>query len=104
MVFPELPSWPPSTAEALWALFFSPAPAWGPRDHAIIAGYAGVAQSVEQLIRNEKVGCSIHLSGTNPKDKAASKMLAAFVFRGMWPLCSQIWRAAEFLQFSAVRR
>jgi hypothetical protein len=25
---------------------------------------AGVAQSVEQLIRNEKVGCSIHLSGT----------------------------------------
>ena len=26
---------------------------------------AGVAQSVEQLIRNEKVGCSIHLSGTN---------------------------------------
>jgi hypothetical protein len=24
---------------------------------------AGVAQSVEQLIRNEKVGCSIHLSG-----------------------------------------
>ena len=28
-------------------------------------GSAGVAQSVEQLIRNEKVGCSIHLSGTN---------------------------------------
>jgi hypothetical protein len=27
--------------------------------------FAGVAQSVEQLIRNEKVGCSIHLSGTN---------------------------------------
>ena len=27
-------------------------------------GSAGVAQSVEQLIRNEKVGCSIHLSGT----------------------------------------
>ena len=27
-------------------------------------GYAGVAQSVEQLIRNEKVGCSIHLTGT----------------------------------------
>ena len=26
---------------------------------------AGVAQLVEQLIRNEKVGCSIHLSGTN---------------------------------------
>jgi len=36
---------------------------------AIIEGcnseFAGVAQSVEQLIRNEKVGCSIHLSGTN---------------------------------------
>ena len=28
---------------------------------------AGVAQSVEQLIRNEKVGCSIHLSGTKSK-------------------------------------
>jgi hypothetical protein len=41
---------------------------------------AGVAQSVEQLIRNEKVGCSIHLSGTNPKGKAAGEMLAAFVF------------------------
>jgi hypothetical protein len=25
---------------------------------------AGVAQSVEQLIRNEKVACSIHVSGT----------------------------------------
>ena len=34
-------------------------------------GSAGVAQSVEQLIRNEKVGCSIHLSGTN-KDKGSS--------------------------------
>ncbi len=34
--------------------------------HVIIEGLAGVAQSVEQLIRNEKVGCSIHLSGTNP--------------------------------------
>ena len=39
-------------------------------ERAIIEGdkKAGVAQSVEQLIRNEKVGCSIHLSGTN-KDK-----------------------------------
>ena len=27
--------------------------------------FAGVAQLVEQLIRNEKVGCSIHLSGTS---------------------------------------
>lgn len=26
--------------------------------------FAGVAQSVEQLIRNEKVACSIHVSGT----------------------------------------
>ena len=31
----------------------------------ILSLEAGVAQSVEQLIRNEKVGCSIHLSGTN---------------------------------------
>ena len=28
-------------------------------------GFAGVAQLVEQLIRNEKVACSIHVSGTN---------------------------------------
>ncbi len=28
---------------------------------------AGVAQSVEQLIRNEKVGCSIHLSAHHSK-------------------------------------
>ena len=35
---------------------------------------AGVAQSVEQLIRNEKVGCSIHLSGTNKiKESPLSK-------------------------------
>ena len=35
---------------------------------------AGVAQSVEQLIRNEKVGCSIHLSGTNEiKESPLSK-------------------------------
>ncbi len=40
----------------------------GPSTHDIIESLAGVAQSVEQLIRNEKVGCSIHLSGTN-KDK-----------------------------------
>jgi hypothetical protein len=33
-------------------------------ESAIVEGLAGVAQSVEQLIRNEKVGCSIHLSGT----------------------------------------
>jgi len=68
------------------ALFFRPARAGTPRVNAIIAGYAknaGVAQSVEQLIRNEKVGCSIHLSGTNPIGKAASKMLAAFVFWGL---------------------
>jgi hypothetical protein len=35
---------------------------------------AGVAQSVEQLIRNEKVACSIHVSGTNSiKDLASQK-------------------------------
>ena len=33
--------------------------------NAKLTNVAGVAQSVEQLIRNEKVGCSIHLSGTN---------------------------------------
>ncbi len=36
----------------------------GSTEHDFV-GSAGVAQSVEQLIRNEKVGCSIHLSGTN---------------------------------------
>lgn len=30
---------------------------------------AGVAQSVEQLIRNEKVACSIHVTGTIPFNK-----------------------------------
>ena len=35
-------------------------------------GSAGVAQSVEQLIRNEKVGCSIHLSGTKYLTKSTS--------------------------------
>jgi hypothetical protein len=39
---------------------------------AKISGFAGVAQSVEQLIRNEKVGCSIHLSGTTLKPRTLS--------------------------------
>ena len=34
-------------------------------------GSAGVAQSVEQLIRNEKVGGSIPLSGTNTAKESA---------------------------------
>ena len=47
---------------------------------AIILGVAGVAQSVEQLIRNEKVGCSIHLSGTNKnKDLAQPNPLGFFL-------------------------
>jgi hypothetical protein len=37
-----------------------------------MSGFAGVAQSVEQLIRNEKVGCSIHLSGTTLKSQLLS--------------------------------
>ena len=42
---------------------------------------AGVAQSVEQLIRNEKVGCSIHLSGTNEINNLASlHKSGAFLF------------------------
>jgi hypothetical protein len=39
---------------------------------------AGVAQSVEQLIRNEKVGCSIHLSGTNQNNKKANLTRVGF--------------------------
>ena len=34
--------------------------------------YAGIAQSVEQLIRNEKVGGSIPLSGTNINQSSTS--------------------------------
>ena len=34
------------------------------RPKVIIESFAGIAQSVEQLIRNEKVGGSIPLSGT----------------------------------------
>ena len=47
-------------------------------ERAIIARLAGVAQSVEQLIRNEKVGCSIHLSGTNTAKKSATQKVADF--------------------------
>jgi hypothetical protein len=42
-------------------------------------GLAGVAQSVEQLIRNEKVGCSIHLSGTNENKKPDGLRHQAFL-------------------------
>jgi hypothetical protein len=38
--------------------------------NAVLWVAAGVAQSVEQLIRNEKVGCSIHLSGTKNPTKS----------------------------------
>jgi CrcB protein len=44
---------------------------------------AGVAQSVEQLIRNEKVGCSIHLSGTRKTKKPPQSQAAgAFFLQG----------------------
>lgn len=48
---------------------------------------AGVAQSVEQLIRNEKVGCSNHLSGTNTdKDLLLSKtQQTLFIFQDVRP-------------------
>ena len=51
-------------------------------EHAIIVGVAGVAQSVEQLIRNEKVGCSIHLSGTTQIRKPAVFRTAGFFVSG----------------------
>ena len=41
---------------------------------------AGVAQSVEQLIRNEKVGCSIHLSGTTQIKKSPAVQKTAGLF------------------------
>jgi hypothetical protein len=44
--------------------------------------FAGVAQSVEQLIRNEKVGCSIHLSGTNKNNNLASVTSRGFFVFG----------------------
>ncbi len=44
---------------------------------------AGVAQSVEQLIRNEKVGCSIHLSGTNKINNLANLSRVGFFVFGV---------------------
>jgi hypothetical protein len=46
------------------------------------ARVAGVAQSVEQLIRNEKVGCSIHLTGTNKIKDLVSKPSPFFISAG----------------------
>jgi hypothetical protein len=40
--------------------------------------FAGVAQSVEQLIRNEKVGCSIHLSGTKQQKPTPTGLAFCF--------------------------
>jgi hypothetical protein len=40
--------------------------------------FAGVAQSVEQLIRNEKVGCSIHLSGTKQQKPTPAGLAFCF--------------------------
>src|SRR5690606_41997443 len=47
---------------------------------AIIADFAGVAQLVEQLIRNEKVGGSTPLSGTRIKSPPA--VTVGGLFRG----------------------
>jgi hypothetical protein len=44
--------------------------------------FAGVAQSVEQLIRNEKVGGSIPLSGTKQTKAPLCKQRGFFV--GWW--------------------
>jgi hypothetical protein len=43
---------------------------------------AGVAQSVEQLIRNEKVEGSIPFSGTNEINNLASDDVRGFVVSG----------------------
>jgi hypothetical protein len=43
---------------------------------------AGIAQSVEQLIRNEKVGGSIPLSGTNKNNHLTRCTPAGFLLLG----------------------
>jgi hypothetical protein len=52
--------------------------------------FAGVAQSVEQLIRNEKVGCSIHLSGTNKNNNLASVTSRGFFVSGPHTSVNQV--------------
>lgn len=47
---------------------------------------AGVAQSVEQLIRNEKVACSIHVTGTIPFNKNFSSTQNARLERAFFLL------------------
>ncbi len=54
---------------------------------------AGVAQSVEQLIRNEKVEGSIPFSGTNQIKHLASDALRGFVVFGI-----HVAKCAGFLQ------
>jgi hypothetical protein len=44
---------------------------------------AGIAQSVEQLIRNEKVGGSIPLSGTNRIKDLANLTRVGFFVSGL---------------------
>lgn|GEM_PF-6808015 len=47
--------------------------------------FAGVAQSVEQLIRNEKVACSIHVSGTTfIKDPNCPGLFFVCFSRPLW--------------------
>ena len=53
----------------------------------MIKVYAGIAQSVEQLIRNEKVGGSIPLSGTNKINDLAQPLRWALLFLGI--VCSR---------------
>ena len=36
---------------------------------------AGIAQSVEQLIRNQQVACSSHVSSSNPRQKFLTGIL-----------------------------
>ena len=56
---------PDDSVPRSWAVVVGTAPQIGTFSRGYNHAFAGVAQSVEQLIRNEKVGCSIHLSGTN---------------------------------------
>ena len=68
---------------------------------------AGVAQLVEQLIRNEKVGGSTPLSGTKNLikiNKLRSRLVRLFAFQGcatVCQLCQAASAAAQDVAFAA---
>ena len=67
---------------------------------------AGVAQLVEQLIRNEKVGGSTPLSGTKkPREinKLRSRLVRLFAFRGCATVCQLCQEAVRVGSGSCVR-